>query len=112
LFDYETLEESSARWHAGRHDPWPCINFVLFVLRAAYAEFAERVGEMKAVRGEKRRLVIAAIERQRGSFGVADIRNACPGVSVDLIRKTLGALRDAGNVECLGLGRNARWRRR
>jgi Fic family protein len=29
---YETLEASSQGWHEGRHDPWPYINFVLFVL--------------------------------------------------------------------------------
>lgn len=29
---YEVLEQSSARWHEGRHDPWPTMNFLLFIL--------------------------------------------------------------------------------
>lgn len=30
---YETLELSSQGWHEGRHDPWPYIHFVLFILK-------------------------------------------------------------------------------
>jgi hypothetical protein len=33
------------------------------------------------------------------------------GVSVDIIRKVLKKERDAGAVECLGRGRNAKWHR-
>lgn len=32
---YETLEESSTGWHAGKHDPWPYINFVLYIIKTA-----------------------------------------------------------------------------
>ncbi len=39
---YETLEESSQRWHEGVHDPWPYINYLLFILKSAYHEFEER----------------------------------------------------------------------
>lgn len=41
---YETLEHSSQRWHEGKHDPWPYINYCLFILKTAYRELAERVG--------------------------------------------------------------------
>ncbi len=41
---YETLEKSSHGWHDGKHDPWPYINYALFILKTAYQEFAERVG--------------------------------------------------------------------
>jgi len=40
---YETLEQSSQGWHEGKHDPWPNINYVLFILKTAYKEFAERI---------------------------------------------------------------------
>ena len=50
---YETLEQSSQGWHEGRHDPWPYINYVLYILKTAYREFGERVGEVKAPRGAK-----------------------------------------------------------
>jgi Fic family protein len=41
---YETLEESSQGWHEGKHDPWPYINYLLYILKLAYREFEERVG--------------------------------------------------------------------
>lgn len=44
------------------------------------------------------------------AFTVADLRAECPGVSVDLIRKLLGPLRGK-QVECLGRGQSAQWRR-
>ena len=42
---YETLEESSQNWHDGKHDPWPFVNYLLFILKNAYREFEERVGQ-------------------------------------------------------------------
>src|SRR5207245_2250946 len=35
---YETLEQSSQGWHEGAHDPWPYVNFLLFILKTAYGE--------------------------------------------------------------------------
>lgn len=40
----ETLEQSSQGWHEGKHDPWPYINYTLFILKTAYRELEERVG--------------------------------------------------------------------
>jgi hypothetical protein len=48
---YETLEQSSQGWHEGKHDPWHYINYVLSILKAAYREFVERVGETSEPRG-------------------------------------------------------------
>ena len=108
---YETLELSSKRWHEGRHDPWPYIGYVLYILKAAYREFEERVGQMTSPRGAKTELVSAAVTRQPGPFRVADLQKECPGVSIDLIRRVLKDLRTQGRVRCLGRGQNARWSR-
>ncbi len=35
---YETLESSSQGWHEGTHDPWPYVNYLLFILKTAYRE--------------------------------------------------------------------------
>jgi Fic family protein len=108
---YETLEQSSYRWHQSRHDPWPYVRFILFVLKSAYREFELRVGETHGPRGEKTRLIEHYIRQQATPFSVADLRRACPGVSVDLIRRTLKHLRAAGEVVCLGRGQKAVWER-
>jgi Fic family protein len=108
---YETLELSSRGWHDGAHDPWPYINFVLFVLKTAYKEFEERLGQTAAPRGEKTELVTRTIQKTERTFRVADLQRECPGVSLDLIRATLKKLRAAGRVECLGRGQSAEWKR-
>jgi fido (protein-threonine AMPylation protein) len=108
---YETLEHSSTGWHEGKHDPWPFINYCLWILREAYKEFERRVGDLKAVPGEKSQIIVNAIQRMTGAFSIAQLQRLCPGVSVDMIRHVLKAQREQGKVECLGRGRNALWRR-
>jgi len=106
---YETLEQSSQGWHEGKHDPWPYINYVLFILKTAYKEFEERVGQISAPRGAKTELVPSAIERTKGAFRIADIHRECPGVSLDMIRRILKDLKASDRVKCLGRGQQAQW---
>jgi Fic family protein len=106
---YEVLEQSSQRWHEGKHDPWPAMNFLLFVLTQACREFEQRVCQLKSPRGEKTESVLAAIGRQISSFRVADLQAQCPGVGLDLIRQILSRLQKEGKVKALGTGRSARW---
>ena len=109
---YETLEQSSQGWHEGKHDPWPYINYVLSILKLAYREFAERVGETKAPRGSKTDLVLAAINRFAGEFTVSQLEQACHGVSRDMIRRVLRAQQNASVIECQGRGPAARWKKK
>jgi Fic family protein len=109
---YETLGQSSHGWHQGKHDPWPYINYLLYILGRAYKEFEERLGQVKAPRGEKTAVIVAGIERQTGDFTVAEIERACPGVSRDMVRYVLRDLADAGTVECVGRGPGAPWRKK
>ena len=108
---YETLEQSSHRWHEGRHDPWPYINYLLYIFKTAYKEFESRLGQVKSPRGEKTGLVLHAIELAENPFRVADLQKQCPGVGLDWIRETLKKLKCAGKVECLSRGQNAEWRK-
>lgn len=106
---YETLEHSSLGWHDSRHDPWPFINFVLSILKSAYQEFEERVGQVAESRGAKADLVRHAVRKQRGAFRVRDIELACPGVGRDWIRTVLAAMKKEGELQCTGRGVAARW---
>jgi hypothetical protein len=45
------------------------------------------------------------------AFTIADLRQACPGITDKLIRWVLDGFRARGEVECTGRGRAARWRR-
>lgn len=109
---YETLEHSSRKWHEGKHDPWPYINYLLFILKTAYREFEERVGQLKSPRGAKTELVESAIAAFDGTFTLADLERACPGVSRDMVRRVLRNLQQTRKVECLGRGPGAPWRRK
>lgn len=107
---YETLEASSQGWHDGRHDPWPYINFLLYVLQSAFKEFERRVGETAEPRGAKTMAILDAIGRLPGDFSINDLRRLCPAVSVDMARRVLKQQRELGRLLCLGRGPNARWR--
>jgi Fic family protein len=108
---YEVLEQSSQRWHEGKHDPWPTMNFLLFILAQACKEFEQRVGQLKSPRGEKTALVEGAIARQQDSFSISHLQSECPGVGVDLIRQVLKRLKEESHVVCLGRGHTAKWQK-
>lgn len=106
---YETLEQSSQGWHAGRHDPWPYINYLLFILRTACQELEERVGQLDSPKGAKAEMVLGAIRKQRGEFRLLDIERACPGVGREWIRALMAEMKKSGELTCQGRGPAARW---
>ena len=83
---------------------------MLAVIRRGYAEFEERAGQVKAPRGAKAGLVLAAIRQQLGDFQLSEIERACPGVGREWIRSLLTDLKASGEVSCQGKGPAARWR--
>jgi len=107
---YETLEASSQRWPEGEHDPWPYINYVLYILKTAYREFEERVGQTPSPKGAKAEMVLTMVRKQTKEFKLADIEAACPGVGREWIRSLLADLKRSGEVTCQGKGPGARWR--
>ncbi|MFA6241386.1 MAG: Fic family protein, partial [Candidatus Hydrogenedentales bacterium] len=108
---YEALEQSSHKWHEGRHDPWPYVNYLLYILKTAYGEFEQRMGQVQAPRGEKTSIILRAIDQSAGPFRIGDIQRLCPSVSIDMIRRVLKDLRSQGKAECLGRGQDAQWQR-
>jgi Fic family protein len=109
---YETLRLSSQGWHEGKHDVVPWLNYFLTILHRAYREFEERAQAVRAPRGAKSALVEAAVEKRTGTFTLADMQRACPGVSHDLVRHVLRELKKQGRIVVEGRGPGARWRRK
>lgn len=109
---YETLEQSSQGWHEGKHDPWPYVHYLLYVLKSACREFEERVGQVKSPRGAKTELIESAVAAFSGNFTLSDLERVCPGISRDMVRRVLRDLQKAGKAECLGRGPGAAWRRK
>ncbi len=109
---YEALERSSQRWHEGRHDTRPWLDYFWGVLLRAYREFEERVGTLSLGRGSKTQQVRKAVSRRLGPFSISDIEADCPGVSRDMVRVVLRQLRDERAITPQGKGRGARWIRK
>ena len=108
---YETLEQSSQGWHEGKHDPWPYINYTLYILKTAYREFEERVGTLSTARGAKTSMVLDAIERLPNNFRMVDLERAAPNVTRDMIRVVLNRLKKEKKIYCEGYGAAAVWRK-
>lgn len=110
---YEALLRSSRRWDTGHHDLTPWYQYSLGVLVRAYREFEARVGELVATPGAKREAVLTAIETfgPGQTFSISELERLCPIASRATIRRVLGELRQQEQVECLGTGRSALWRK-
>jgi hypothetical protein len=106
---YETLEESSRGWHAGNHNPWHYVNFVLSMLNLAYKEFEERLSKVTEPRGSKTERVLSVLTNLDKPFRISDLQKKVPGVGVDMIRRILKDLQSSGKVRCLGRGKYAQW---
>lgn len=93
----------------GKSDLWPYINCLLFILKQAFGEFEQRAGQIASPKGAKTEIIISAVSHSTEPFNINDILKTCPGVSVDLVRRTLKNLRSAGKTRCIQRGRDARW---
>ncbi len=108
---YETLEASSQGWRQGQHDAKPWLDYFWGSLLRAYREFEERVGTMECGRGSKGDRVRAEVLGRCLPFSISEIEEACPGVSRDMVRLVLRAMKSEGLIESTGKGRGAKWKR-
>jgi len=109
---YEVLHRVSEQWHEGRHRILPWWDYSLGVMIAAYKEFEDRMGTVRASRGAKTAWVREAVNNLPAEFSMSELARACPGVSRPMIRVVLEALRGEGKLEVVGVGRGAIWRKR
>ncbi|MCE5230527.1 Fic family protein [bacterium] len=108
---YETLDASSKGWHQGKQDPWPYVNYLLFILKQAYKEFESRLTQLKTPKGSKTQQVENAIASLPGEFTFAELQRACPNVSRDMIRAVLRRMKTENKIVSLGHGPGARWKK-
>ena len=106
---YEALEKSSARWHQGKHNIKPWLDYFWGVLLAAYREFEQRVADAPKGPGSKSNSVRAAVQAQKQPFSISEIVAACPGISRDTVRVVLRQMKDEDLIAPTGKGRGAKW---
>ena len=94
------------------HEQGAKLNFLLSIIKMAYQEFEERLGQIKSPRGAKTDMIEKTIQKFSSEFSLGDLERTCPSVSRDMIRRVLRNLQAKGDVECLGRGPGALWRKR
>lgn len=57
-------------------------------------------------------MIKQAINAFSGKFTLANLERACPGISRDMVRRVLRDVQRSGEVECLGRGPGAAWRKK
>jgi len=111
--DYHTsLQRSAQQWHEGRHDLIPWLEFFLRTVRSAYAEFDREAKKVCSLHGARTRLVKEAIASAPAEFSLTELERRCPNVNREMIRWVLRDLKARGQVECLGRGPGAKWRKK
>ena len=70
-----------------------------------------RVGVVTSARGMKTAIVLDAIENLPTEFSIKQLQERCPTVSIDWIRWIVRQQRQAGYLECMGRGVDARWQK-
>lgn len=106
---YETLEASSQGWHEAAHDIAPWLDYFWGALLRAYKEFEKRVGTIERGCGAKGDRVRAEVGKRTLPFSISEIEEACPGVSRDMVRLVLRAMKSEGLIAPTGKGRGAKW---
>ncbi|WAS54218.1 Fic family protein [Burkholderia ambifaria] len=106
---YETLEVSSQGWHEATHNIAPWLDYFWGALLRAFRELEEQVGAIERGRGAKGDRVRAEILKRQRSFSISEIEEACPGISRDMVRVILRAMKAEGRIEPTGKGRGAKW---
>lgn len=63
-------------------------------------------------RGAKGDRVRAEILKRQRPFSISDIEESCPGISRDMVRVILRAMKSEGLIEPNGKGRGAKWQQK
>ncbi len=109
---YETLQDSSDRWHENANDPRPFVCYLLGVILKAYREFEERIANLTIGRKTKGERIRFVFESKLGKITKRDIMQACPDISMAMVEKTLKTLLDSGFIQKIGQGKGASYVRK
>jgi hypothetical protein len=104
---YEILHEVSQGWHQGQHRLLPWLEYNLGLLIAGYKELEERVEVIDPEKSSKTSWVLEVIDDLPEEFSISQLIHLCPS-----IRHILEELRREKKLESIGLGRNAKWRKK
>ena len=102
---YETLQESSLRWHEEENDDAPFVRYMLGVIVAAYRDFSSRVQLLSTSGMSKPQRVREIVRGSIGKMTRAQIMEKCPDISRVTVERALTDMVKKGEVLKIGGGR-------
>lgn len=114
---YETLKNSSQKWHEGKHNPWIYIDYLLSTLKELYEEFENRYkiaaplisSEKKFEKGsEKSSEKIIDIIANNPSVTISEIAEIL-NISSRAVEKQIRSLRESGRIKRTGGRKKGIW---
>ncbi|MEG1947857.1 MAG: Fic family protein [Lachnospiraceae bacterium] len=106
---YETLQESSKKWHEEENDYEPFVTYMLGVITAAYREFFDRTKLIEEKKIAKPNRVEEEIKNTIGTITKSEIMERVPGVSQTTIQRTLTELTKQNKIKKIGNGRYTKY---
>lgn len=102
---YDSLQESSAKWHENQNDYKPFIEYSLGVILNAYKEFATRVEYMTAKNMTAAQRIQEIVRNKVGKITKKEITEICPDINEGTVERALGELVKNGVILKIGGGR-------
>lgn len=102
---YETLQQSSFRWHENENDDAPFVRYLLGTIVAAYREFSSRVQLLVTNGMSKPNRIRELIKSTLGKITKTEIMEKFPDISQATVQRTLIDLQKTGEIIKLSGGR-------
>ena len=106
---YESLEQSSIKWHEDKNDYIPFIKYMLGVVVAAYRDFADRMEIVAISNLSKPERIAKLIEDTYGEITKTEILKKCYDISQITVQRTLAELLEKGDIIKIGGGRYTKY---
>ena len=106
---YDSLEQSSIKWHESENDYTPFVKYMLGVILAAYRDFADRVETIYDNNMSKPERIAKLIKETYGEITKTEILNKCQNISQITVQRTLAELMGKGDIIKIGGGRYTKY---
>lgn len=106
---YDSLEQSSIKWHENENNYVPFAKYMLGVILAAYRDFANRIESFGDNNMSKPERIAKLIKETYGEITKTEILNKCQNISQVTIQRTLANLLEKGDIIKIGGGRYTKY---
>lgn len=106
---YDSLEQSSIKWHEDENDYIPFIKYMLGVVIAAYRDFANRIESFGDNNMSKPERIAKLIKETYGEITKTEILKKCQDISQITVQRTLANLLEKGDIIKIGGGRYTKY---